>query len=77
MEHLLITLLPDVKQRFVLCNSNLHRNMVYTSVRLVSRLFSLNEAQECLQNLSRLHTRQLREQHLLYLTKYSTTSLTY
>ena len=74
MEHLLITLLPGVKQRLVLCNFNLFRNMVYTSVRLVSRSCSSNEVQEYLQNLLRPHIRQLRERLLLHLTRYYTTS---
>ena len=74
MEHLLITSLPDVKQRFVLCNFTLLRNMVYTSVRLVLRSCSSNEVQEYRQNLLRLLIRQLRERLLLHLTRYYTSS---
>ena len=74
MEHLLITSLPDVKQRFFLCNFTLLWNMVYTSVRPVSRSCSSNEVREYPQNPLRLHIRQLRERLLLHLTRYYTSS---
>ena len=74
MEHLLITSLPDVKQRFVLCDFTLLPNMVYTSARLVSQSCSSNEVQEYPQSLLRQHIRQLLERLLLYLTRNHTSS---
>ena len=74
MEHLLITSQPDVKQRFVLFDFTLLRDMFYTCVRLVSRSCSSNEVQEYPQNLLRLHIHQLQEQPLLHLTRYLTSS---